>query len=151
MNGWFSMSRKKVTCMLSVTSIMMLLLVSLPIGISESIAETKLDITLIKGGIGKVTVDVKNIGTEVAEDIKISIGVNGGFLGRINLLQVCSGCGQCGTTLDPDAIKSESTSEAGFIMGFGPIAVNVTASASNAPEIEMETTGFVIGPLVLIQ
>ena len=79
------------------------------------------------------------------------IVVKGGFLGRIDVIHICCGCCCCGTTLDPGAIKTESTREAGIIFGFGPITITASAAAVNAAEVTSEATGFVIGPIVIIQ
>ena len=130
---------------------MLILITTLPIGLSEQSTDTELEITAINSGFAQVIVDVKNIGTEVAEEIQIAIGVKGGLFDKIELLHVCGGCSHCGTTLDPGATKTESTKERGLILGIGPITVNVSASAINAPEINTDTTGFVIGPFVIIQ
>jgi 2-methylaconitate cis-trans-isomerase PrpF len=122
----------------------------IPAGMAESTVDTELEISAINSGFAQVIIDVKNIGTEIAEEIQIAIEVKGGFLGRIDILQVCSGCSSCGTTLDPEAIKTESTKEAGLILGIGPITISASASALNAPEVTLDGTGFVIGPFVII-
>jgi hypothetical protein len=90
---------------------------------------TILDITEVAGGLGKVSVTVKNIGDSTAETITMMISVKGGILGRINITKICSGCDSCGTTIEPNAIKTESTAEAGKIVGFGPVTIMVSAEA----------------------
>ena len=121
-----------------------------PICIGEETTETELEIDGVAGQMGAVVVDVTNVGDTVAEDIAITISVEGGILGKIDIYHECSGCSQCGTTLDPGAIKTESTLEEGFIIGFGQVEITVTASASNADEVTMTLNGLVIGPFIII-
>jgi hypothetical protein len=117
---------------------------------AATLNQTTLDITEAKGGFGKVSASVKNIGNETAENITMVISVKGGILGKINLTKICSGCGNCSNTIIPGAIKTESTAEAGTILGIGPITISVSAEASNAAKVEKTFTGFVLGPLVII-
>jgi len=121
-----------------------------PICIGEETTETELEIDGIVGHIGAVVVAVTNVGDTVAEDITITISVEGGILGQIDIYHECSGCSQCGTTLDPGAIKTESTLEEGFIIGFGQAEITVTASASNADEVTRTLNGLVLGPFIII-
>ena len=136
------------------TGIFIVLLLSLtclsPVISSNEISDTVLEISSIKGGLGSVSADIKNIGNEVAEDIVIIISVNGGIFGNIDVLKECSGCSSCGTTLAPGAIKTESTLEATFIIGLGSVDITVTSSASNADEISQSVKGTVLGPLIII-
>jgi len=53
------------------------------------------------------------------------ISVKGGILGRINMTKICSGFGNCSNSIEPNAIKTESTAEAGKIVGFGPVTIMV--------------------------
>lgn len=121
-----------------------------PICIGEETIETELEIDEIVGHIGAVVVAVTNVGDTVAEDITITISVEGGILGKIDIYHECSGCSQCDTTLDPGAIKTESTLEEGYIIGFGQVEITVTASASNADEVTKTLNGLVIGPFIII-
>ena len=121
-----------------------------PICIGEETTETKLEINEVVGHIGAVVVAVTNVGDTVAEDIIITISVEGGILGNIDIHHECVGCNQCGTTLEPGAMKIESTLEEGFIIGFGQVEIIVTASASNADEITKTLNGLVIGPIIII-
>jgi len=130
-----------------------LMLVLVIIGSSSEMAQQTqaiLDITEVKGGLGKVTVTIKNIGDSTAENITTVILVKGGILNKIYIEKICSGCGACGTTIEPDGIKIESTLEAGFIIGIGPISITASAEASNAAKVEITFNGFVIGPFVII-
>ena len=113
--------------------------------------DTELQISSIKGGLLQVSIDIENIGSVTAENITSSISVTGGIFNKINVYHECSGCGSCGTTLEPGEIKTESTLESGIIFGFGPITVDVTADALNADMVTASTQGFVIGFFVLIQ
>jgi hypothetical protein len=117
---------------------------------AASLDQTTLEITAAKGGFGKVSVTVKNIGNVTAEEITMTISVKGGLLGRINLTKICSGCGNCTNTILPNATKTESTTEAGKIMGFGPITISTSAEAMNAAKVEKTFNGFVLGPLVIV-
>ena len=130
--------------------IAILLISSIHVLGSKSDDTTILEIADVRGGIGEVTADIKNIGTITANNFLITISVNGGLFNKINILSECSGCGGCGTTIEAGEIKSESTLESDFIIGFGKIDIIVTAEADNADIISIETNGFVIGPLVLI-
>jgi len=118
---------------------------------ATEIADTELNISSVKGGLVKVSIDIENIGSITAENITSSISVTGGALNKINVLHECSGCGSCGTTLEPGAIKTESTLESGMIFGFGPITIDISAGASNADTVTMTLSGFVIGVFVIIQ
>ena len=121
-----------------------------PICIGEETAETELEIDEVAGHIGAVVVAVTNVGDTVAEDITITISVEGGILGKIDIYHECIGCSQCGTTLDPGAIKTESTLEEGYIIGFGQVEITITTSASNADEVTRTLNGLVIGPFIII-
>ena len=88
--------------------------------------------------------------TETELGIDEVAGHIGGILDKIDIYHECSGCSQCGTTLDPGAIKTESTQEEGFIFGFGQVEIIVTASASNADEVISTSNGLVIGPFIII-
>lgn len=112
--------------------------------------QTTLEITAAKGGFGKVSVTVKNIGNETAEEITMIISVKGGLLGRVNLTKICSGCGNCTNSILPNATKTESTAEAGRIIGFGSVVITASAEASNAAKVEKTYNGFVLGPLVIV-
>jgi len=130
-----------------------LMLVCIAVGASCTAtqqSQTILDITEVKGGLGLVTVTVKNIGDSTAETITITISAKGGILNNIDIEKICSGCDACGTTLEPNAIKTESTAEAGRIIGFGPITITASAAADNAEKVEKTYNGFVLGPFVIV-
>lgn len=110
----------------------------------------ELEISNIRGGIGKVLIDIKNTGDTVAEDLTSTISVTGGLFNKIDIYHECSGCSDCGTTLDPGAIKTESTGESGFIFGLGRVDVFVSVSATNAGEVTQTLNGIVIGALVIM-
>lgn len=108
------------------------------------------DITEATGGFGKVSVTVKNIGDATAENITIIIAVTGGVFNKIDIVKVCSGCDMCGATIEPNGTKTESTSEAGFILGFGPITITASAEAKDTAKVEKTFSGFVFGPFVRV-
>jgi hypothetical protein len=116
----------------------------------NNVETTNLEISDVKGEFGGVTAIITNTGDVTAEKFAISIFVEGGFLDNIDISQICSGCGDCGTTIPVGESKAESTTEAGFIFGIGPVDILVTASAENAEIVSMSTTGFVLGPFVII-
>jgi len=111
---------------------------------------TILDITAVKGGFGSVSVIVKNIGDSTAENITMIISVKGGILGRINITKICIGCGNCSNSIEPNATKTESTAEAGRIVGFGPVNIMASVEASNAERVNKTFNGFVLGFLVIV-
>ena len=76
--------------------------------------------------------------------------IKGGLLSGINLTHTCSGCSECGSTLDPGMIKTEGTRESGIIIGLGNIEISVLAWAKNAEEVNVQLNGFVFGPLVIL-
>jgi len=121
-----------------------------PTCIGEETAETELRIDQVIGNIGTVIVAVTNVGDTVAEDVAITISVEGGILGKIDIYHECSGCSQCGTTLDPGAVKTESTLEEGYIIGFGQVEITVIALASNADEVTKTFNGLALGPFIII-
>jgi hypothetical protein len=130
-----------------------LMLVCIAVGTSctaKQQSPTILDITVVKGGFGKVSVTVKNIGDSTAENITMIISVKGGILGRINITKICSGCGNCSNSIEPNATKTESTAEAGRIVGFGPVTIMASAEASNAERVNKTFNGFVLGFLVIV-
>ena len=98
-----------------------------------------LEIGEIKGGLGKVSTTIKNVGDADATDVNWSISVTGGILGRIDILT-------------EDAIASlavgeeVSVSTDGFIFGLGSIDIVVSASCAEAVPISVEktATGFVL-------
>jgi len=128
------------------------MLILITIGTSSVAAQspTILDITAAKGGFGKVSVTVKNIGNITAENVTMFISVNGGIFGRVNITKVCSGCGNCSNSIEPNAAKIENTLEAGVIIGFGPINITTSAEASNAEMVSKTFNGFVLGFVVII-
>ena len=143
--------KKRKICFVSIVTILILLSIAvIPSGSSDPIADTELEISSVTGGFAQVSVEVKNIGTEITDGLQMSIEVKGGILGRIDLIHICGGCSSC-EPLQPDSIKTESTIETGLLFGVGPISVTTVASAVNAPEVTEESSGFIIGPFVIIQ
>ena len=122
------------------------------VGLSTSCAAapTTLEITAVKGGFGAVSVTVKNTGAVTAENITMTISVKGGILGRINITKICSGCGNCSNSIQPNATKTENTAEAGRILGFGPVTILATAEAANAARVNTTYSGFVLGFFVIV-
>ena len=146
------MSRKKHLRKVSSLVVIFMILGSIAVVsiTAAPINQTTLEITEAKGGLGKVSITVKNTGTETAEGITMVISVKGGIFGRVNLTKICSGCGNCTNTILPNASKTESTAEAGKIIGFGPVVVSASAEATNAVKVEKTFNGFVLGLFVIV-
>jgi len=111
---------------------------------------TTLVITDIRGGICRVKAVIENTGTVDAENFSITISVKGGLFNKTDVFHECSGCDHCETIIPAGNTKSESTLKSGLIIGFGQIAINVTAEAENADLVKEEAKGFMFGPFVLI-
>jgi hypothetical protein len=127
------------------------LLLMIPASISQNTENTTIEIINISGSVGGITVDVENTGNAEAKDIWVITTITGGIFGNIDLTHECTGCSACGTTLAPGSIKSENSLEAGLLLGFGSIQITTSAGASNADEVSMETSGSLLGLLVLLQ
>jgi hypothetical protein len=129
------------------------MLVCVTVGASCAAAQlspTTLEITAVKGGFSKISVTVKNIGNVTANNITMIMSVTGGILNRINITKICTGCGNCSNSIEPNATKTESTLEAGRIIGFGPVTISASAQAINADKVEKILNGFVLGPFVIV-
>ena len=110
-----------------------------PIGAIVEGEGTELSIINITGPIG-VNAEVKNIGEVPAYNVKYTMIVTGGILGRI--FRIVS---DSVTELAPDEtipIYSD------LIFGFGPITIDIKANSSNAYEVTKLKNAFIIGPFV---
>ncbi|MBN1280296.1 MAG: hypothetical protein JXA00_01460 [Candidatus Thermoplasmatota archaeon] len=77
-----------------------------------------------KGGLGKVSIPVKNIGDEDATDIDVVLTVKGGILGRINASK---------TETISLAVNDEVTiTTDGFIFGLGAVQLFASATCADA-------------------
>ena len=108
--------------------------------IVEGEGKAELSIINIKGPIG-VNAEVKNIGDADANNLEYTMTVTGGILGFIN--KTVSGSE---TALAPNAIVAVGS---GLILGFGEIAIEITANADNAVEVTATKTAFVLGIFVI--
>ena len=108
---------------------------------------TTLQIMNIQGGLGSVSIDIKNNGSFTAKNISVEIKVVGGFFSGIDFTSTCI---NCKNPLEPNATKTESTSKDGYIFGFGPIEITVSAWAKNADKTTRQQKGFIIGLLIFI-
>jgi hypothetical protein len=90
-----------------------------------NVASPNVQIGTIGGGIGKVTMEVKNIGTGAASDVDWSISVTGGMLGKINVVST----GNI-PTLAAGGTQTVKTDK--FIFGLGSISIQLTAGAATA-------------------
>ena len=131
-------------------SIIAMILLITPVIVSATDDTTTLEIVEIAGGIGGVAVSVQNTGENTASKIAVVTTVQGGLFNAIDITHSCTGCSACGSTLEPQDTKVENTAEAGFLIGFGPIQISTISYAANAAQVSAEATGFVIGPLVII-
>jgi len=121
-----------------------------PIISSQTTETTTLEFIDIRGGLGGVTVDITNTGEITATDLIVTITVSGGFFDTIDLTKQCTGCGDGGANLAPGEVKSKGTLGAGTLIGIGPIQITASAQASNADEIFLEESGFILGVFVII-
>ena len=143
------MSKRSLETRILVGAVFILLtasLVPLTAGVENSSAE--LEITAIRGGFGKVCIEIKNVGDEVAEQVVSTISVKGGIFNRIDVFKLCSGCGQCNNSIPPDGFKEECTDQ--FIFGFGSVDIVATVNATGVSTVEKTASAFVIGPLVIV-
>jgi len=108
-----------------------------------SIGAPALSISKIRGGLGKIVINIKNVGEASAHAIDWTIKVTGGALGRIN---ISSGCDTCTETLEIDQFFIERTNK--FIFGLGKINITVTARADDVEEVMEQAQGFVFGPFI---
>ena len=111
-------------------------------------APTYLQIMNLDSKLGSVSVEIKNIGSFVARDISVEIKVVGGFFSSINFT---SSCIDCENSLELYATKTESTSKDGYIFGFGPIEITVSAWAHNADKVTVKQEGFIFGLIIFIK
>jgi len=93
----------------------------------------ELEISTIKGGIARISIEIQNNGDSVAENVTSTISVKGGFLNRIDIFDECSGCSHCNNTISPGENKIESTNQ--LIFGLGAIDIVATANATGTPTI----------------
>jgi len=96
------------------------------------IAGPKLDISIITGGLFKVSAKIKNIGATAATDVQWSIKLEGGTL---------IGKETEGTGLDIPAGGSETVTS-NLILGFGPTVITATAEVPESSDTR-EQSGFV--------
>ena len=134
---------------LTTTILILILLTTTPLITSTTPLEPELEIQTITGGIGKVCIVIKNNGNTTAEDVISTISVTGGLFNQIDSYKVCSGCTSCNTSIAPGETKTECTDQ--FIFGIGPVDIIATANATGLPSIEKTTTGFVLGPFILVK
>ena len=100
------------------------------------------DIVKIKGGFGKVSATIKNIGSLDAYDVYCNISVTGGIFGFIDVFTE--------ETFETLAVDEEKTMSAGKIFGLGKIDVTVSASSPSANSTAKTVQGFVLGPFVFV-
>ena len=109
---------------------------------------TTLQIGNFQPEFGSLNIDIKNNGSFTAKNISVVISVVGGFFSGINLT---SSCINCQTPLEPDQTTTEGTRKDGFIFGFGPIEITVSAWAKNVDKITTKKEGFVFGLFIMIK
>jgi len=128
-----------------------LLLIFTSVVLGKTTSQTELEINDVRGGIFSVEVDLKNVGEVTAEDVAISIFVQGGIFNKIHIYHEYSGCNNCSTTIEPGLIKTEKSSEGGILEGFGKVEIIGNAWANNADEVTDTLHGYVIGAFVIVQ
>jgi len=100
-----------------------------------------LTLGMFKGGLGKVSITVKNNGDEDATNVNVTLGVTGGLIGRIN---------NQGIELIPTiAIGQEVTvASGGFIFGLGKLTLSASATCTEA--IPQTVTSSGTGKILLV-
>ena len=92
-----------------------------------------LEIGIIKGGLFKVSAEIKNIGDLDATEVNWTITLDGGaFIGK-----------ETTGTIPSLVIDSEETISSKLILGLGPTTVTVTAQSAEGVSDTREQTGFV--------
>jgi hypothetical protein len=127
---------------------LLVMMTFVPMGLGIQNFGPELEIQSIQGGLGKVAIEIVNVGDVIAEEVVSTISVKGGLLNNIDIFKTCSGCGSCNNSIPPDGVKIESTSQ--FIFGLGSVDIMATANATGIPTVEKTATAFVIGPFVLL-
>ena len=89
------------------------------------VAQPNIQIGTIAGGLGKVTMEVKNIGDADATNVDWTITVTGGILKRINVTST-------GTIATVAAGATETVKTDKFIFGLGAISISLRAGSSSA-------------------
>jgi len=115
-----------------------------------SISSTELDIINLNSVLGGVSVDIKNIGLETADEINAIIQVKGGIFSYINLSYQLSQSNPSDLSLEPDNTMTLSTRLSGFLFGIGDLEITISAWAKNAAIVEKQLTGRIIGPFILL-
>jgi hypothetical protein len=101
----------------------------------------------INGGWG-TNLAINNVGDEDAIDVEITVFIEGGIFGLVDISLEHYRLGDIkvgdGFTLRLDR------SYGGWVSGFGPIELNVTAGASNAEQVTNTVNGFMLFVLIII-
>lgn len=101
-----------------------------------------LEISEIKGGLGKVSADIKNNLDHTIEGVDCTITVKGGILNLINV--------ESEINIDSlDSGESMTIISDGFIFGLGSVDIEITAECDEIGEVTKIETGLVILFLVL--
>ncbi len=108
--------------------------------IVEGTGCAELSISDIEGSIG-IKANVSNIGREPADSIEWSIGVIGGILKMVSK----SATGTAATL----EVGTSTPISLGPFIGLGKINIIITAKATNAVEVSVTKSAFIVGPFVL--
>jgi len=101
-----------------------------------------LEISEIKGGVGKVSAEITNNLDHKIEDIDCTITVRGGILNLINI--------ESKITIDSlESGECKKISSDGFIFGLGPVDIEITAACDGVGEDKKFQNSWVILFLVL--
>lgn len=109
---------------------------------------TTLQIMNLDNKLGTIFVDIKNDGILTAKNISIKIKVEGGFF---SLIHFTSFCIDCENLLEAGEIKTENIIKDGYIFGFGPIEITVSAWAWNAYKNTTTQKAFIFGLKIFIK
>jgi hypothetical protein len=112
--------------------------------LTVTINKAEIGITRIRGGIGRLSIFIENIGEITAHSIDWNVSIKGGIIDKIDIE---SGCDTCTDPLETGDYFVERTDK--FIFGFGSIEIEATAKAEDSDKVKVEATGYVLGPFIL--
>lgn len=107
--------------------------------------EINICINVIRFGIGRVHVNIFNVGDEDLKNVEWTIEVKGSVLKRINVSASCT------VDLPGNSGATVSLPWRSILRKFGQITGTVTVTVPGSESIEKEFKGFVIGRIVLVR
>lgn len=115
--------------------------------ITFDVAFTELEITSVQSGFGFFSFTLKNKGDYTAEGISSTIYINGGlFSNRAVNYSIEDSL----SNLQSGDRKTITSQDACFIVGIGPIDIDISVAAANAETIYLSKSGFILGPFLIL-